>query len=172
VVSWTDSIQEYSGGLGNVYHSGERPISDCFRSLTTQDFGNGSAALSMDINPGEPVRRIPRLPPLDPRSGPGQRSQFEQDHEDLLSDWEIAVRFMEELSSAEGSGVGLKRKRKILGIRDKSIFEGKNPEGEPLDYGYQQLGERTDVEGDLVYSSGEDDPSDYGEFDSDTDDEY
>jgi len=123
----------------------------------------------MDINPGESVRRIPILPLSNSRSGFGQLPQFKQDYEDLVSHWEAAVRLMEQLSSSEGSGLGLKRKKRILGIKDKNVFEGKNPAEDPLDYGYEQSGERTSVEGDLVYSSEEDDPNDYEELNSDND---
>ncbi|RPA97306.1 hypothetical protein L873DRAFT_1124715 [Choiromyces venosus 120613-1] len=170
VVSWTDSIQEYAGALGHVCHSGERPVSDCFRSLTTKEFGDENTAPGTDINLGKSVRRIPTLSLLSSRTGFGQRPQFEQDHKSLMDDWETAMRLMDEFSSAERSGRCLKRKKKILGIRDQSIFKGKNPAGEPLDRGYQQLGD-TSVEDDVDYSSGEDDPSDYEALDS-TDDEY
>ncbi|KAG0636882.1 hypothetical protein HOY80DRAFT_1138749 [Tuber brumale] len=170
VVSWTDSIQEYAGGLGHVYHSGERPVSDCFRGLATMDLGDGNVAPDTDINPRELVR-TPTLHLLSSRTGFGQRPQFEQDHENLMNDWETAVRLMEELSIAERSGSRLRRKKKILGIRDKSISKGKNPAEEPFDHGYQAFEENTGVEGDDVCSNGEDDSSDY-EDDSCTDDEY
>ncbi|KAG0134699.1 hypothetical protein HOY82DRAFT_553601 [Tuber indicum] len=171
VVSWTNSIQEYAGGLGHVCRTGERPVSDCFRSLTTMGFGDGNVAPDTDIKPGEFVRRTPTLHSLSSQTGFGQRPQFEQDHEDLVNDWETAVRLMEELSIAERSESRLRRKKKILGIRDKNISKGKNPAEEPLDHGYQKSEENTGVEGDAIYISGEDDSSDY-EDDSCTDGEY
>ncbi|PWW80051.1 hypothetical protein C7212DRAFT_305632, partial [Tuber magnatum] len=131
VVSWTNSIREYAGGLGHVYHSGERPVSDCFRSLTAKDFGDGKTAPGTDVNTRKSVRAIPTLRLLSSRTGFGQRPQFEDDHENLVNDWEAAMRLMEEFSGADHSVRRLKRKKNILGIRDKNI-KGKNPAKEPL----------------------------------------
>ncbi|CUS12492.1 unnamed protein product [Tuber aestivum] len=170
-VSWTDSIKEYAGGLGHVCHSGERPISDCFRSLTTKDFGDGNVDPGTDPNTEDSARGIPTLRLLCSQTGFGERPQFEQGREDLMNDWETATLLMEEFSSADRSVRRLKRKKIALGIRDRNIFKRKSAPEEPLGE-HQMWKEETGAEGDAVCSSGEDDSRDSGELDSDTNNQY
>ena len=136
-VSWTDSIQEYAGGLGSVHHSGERPVSDCFRSLTTSNpiLDENAPPVPGDGSPG--TRRIPTLRSLSSRTGFGQRPQFEQDQRNLISDWEAAMRLMEEFSNAERARRRMQRRR-VLGAKNQNVQKGedagRSPSGEDSDW--------------------------------------
>lgn len=87
-VSWEKSIQEYAGSVGHVYHSGERPVSDIFRSGSSDYSGSGFTEAG-----------LPTLSSLKTKMGFGEDLIFEDSG--LAADWDIAMRMMEEFSRAD-----------------------------------------------------------------------
>lgn len=87
-VSWNRSIQEYAGSLGHVRHSGERPVSDTFRS--------GSSDFSVS---GYTQAGVPTLSSLKNKIGFGEEPIFEKSS--LAADWDIAMRMMDEFSKED-----------------------------------------------------------------------
>lgn len=107
-VSWNKSVQEYAGSLGHVRHSGERPVSDIFRS--------GSSDFSRT---GFTDAGIPTLGCLKNKTPFDEEPLFEESS--LAADWDVAMRMMKEFSKAD-------RKLKRAGaIKHKRNKEGDEP---------------------------------------------
>lgn len=85
-VSWGKSVQEYAGSLGHVCHSGDRPVSDIFRSGSSDYSGFGYTEAG-----------VPTLSSLKMKLGYGEESVDPS----LVADWDIAVRMMEEFSKTD-----------------------------------------------------------------------
>lgn len=85
-VSWGKSVQEYAGSLGHVCHSGDRPVSDIFRSGSSDYSGFGYTEAG-----------VPTLSSLKIKLGYGEESV----DSGLAADWDIAVRMMEEFSKKD-----------------------------------------------------------------------
>lgn len=81
-MSWNKSVQEYTGSLGHVSHSGERFISDTFRS--------GSSVFSKS---GITGAGLPTLASLKNKMGTEDTT--------LGEDWDVAMRTIKELSKEE-----------------------------------------------------------------------
>ncbi|KAI5844470.1 hypothetical protein DFP73DRAFT_594559 [Morchella snyderi] len=116
-VRWNGAIQEFSGSLGQVCPSGKRSVSDMFRSG--------------GIKP----------PSLELQAEFGAENSFQDSS--LADDWHIAMRAMEEISSAE-----LKLKR-TGAVKHKRIKKGDTSSKSDVDHRKDGIGRSFSHEGGL-----------------------
>ncbi|KAL7271896.1 hypothetical protein RUND412_005320 [Rhizina undulata] len=98
-LSWSDRIQEYAGDLGCVRKSGDRAVSDEFRSGT-----GGGGAMGMFRIPNRratPSVEESTLTALSNGTSFGEGLDFGIEQSELAGDWATAVQMMEEFSDEQ-----------------------------------------------------------------------